>query len=215
MRALPFAVGVSLLALGLIAPLSLEGPHRDGAVSPARVGEAPVGSRISVLGLVEDVRHLNGGGAAATISDCLGTRARVYFPPGVEPPPSWTLALVEGAVQVYEGARELVAESAAAGLGPDEGALVVHATEIAASPAAFTCRVVALTATVVSVTSPKAGNPTGDVVVEVEAGSRTVACYVHFDGGLAVQVTPGARVTFVGVPAVSGEGGPVTVHVRP
>ncbi len=213
MRALPFAVGLSLLALGLIAPLSLEGPHRDGAVSPTRVGEAPVGARIAVLGLVEEVRHLNGGGAAAAISDCLGTRARIYFPPGVGPPLSWTLALVEGAVQVYEGARELVAESSAAGLGPDEGVLVVQASELGASPAAFACRAVAITATVVSVNSPKAGNPS-DVLVEVEAGSGTLACHVHADSGPAVQVTPGARVTLVGVPAVSGEGGLVTVHVR-
>ena len=211
-RLFPLTVGLAFLALGLVGPLSSEGPIRAEAVSPARVADAPLGARVTVAGLVGDVRHFHGGGAAADVGDCRGVAARAYFPPGVAPPAPWTLSLVEGTVQLYEGERELVAESAASALAAGEGAVQVSAEAIAGDPDGHACRFVAFNAPVVSAsTSEKPGAP--QVLVEVAAGSGTLPCMVHLDEWPVVQVVPGARVTIVGVVALGVDGRPV-VHVR-
>ncbi|HEX9710118.1 MAG TPA: hypothetical protein VGB42_09160 [Candidatus Thermoplasmatota archaeon] len=211
-RPFPLTVGLAFLALGLIGTLSSDGPSRAEAVSPARVADTPLGARITVAGLVGDVRHFHGGGAAAPVEDCRGGAARVYFPPGVAAPAPWTLALVVGTVQSYEGERELVAESAPIALAAGEGAVQVSAEAIVGDPGGHACRFVAFNAPVVSASTPeRTGAP--HVLVEVAAGSGTLPCIVHLDEWPVVQVVPGARVTVVGVVALGVDGRPV-VHVR-
>lgn len=209
-RPLPATLGLSLVVLAVIAPLSTEGPRRSEAVSPARVSTAALGSRVTVLGLVGDLRAFPDGGSAAAITDCRGASADAYFPPGVDPPPAWTVALVEGVVQLYDGRRELRAQSVSGALDDGEGAEQVSAAEIAADPARYACRAVAFSATVRSSSSVEG---VAEAHLSVEAGEGTIDCDIHLAAPTAVHVAPGARVTLIGVPAV-GPDGRATVHVR-
>lgn len=209
-RPLPAVLAAALLSLAVIAPLSVEGPRRADAVPPTRVAAAALGSRLTVVGLVGDVRLFPDGGAAAPVSDCLGGSAAIYFPPGVRRPRSWTVALVEGSVQLYGGDRELVAESSSGALADGEGAMQVTAKDVAADPGRFACRPVEFTAVVLAVAVTDAPPA---LELTVEAGGGTLPCVVHLDEVPVVQLAPGARVTLVGVPAVGGDRVP-TVHVR-
>jgi hypothetical protein len=201
----PLAIGLCLLALGCVAPLSSDDTVFDRALAPASVETVAVGSRVSVAGLVGDVQAFPSGAASADLLDCRGSAARVYFPPGVAAPPAWTLAVVVGQVQLYRGARELVAEaSVGAGLATE----AVDVEGLANDPGARACRPVSFSAKVLGSTG------SGSVLsVQVEGGVSAPSVTVHVGAAAAVECTPGARVNFVGVPAQAPDG-TWTVHVR-
>jgi hypothetical protein len=211
-RALTFAVGLSLLAVGLLGALASEFSTKEHSTPLSEAVRAPPGSRVMVRGLLEDVRAVAGGAALSSITDCAGNRATVFFAGGAPANASWRLAALDAVVAVYRGAPELVVGDPGHVGGAGESAVPVAPDALEAGWRSFLCRPVAVRGPIAWAHVSKA-DPRSIEVGLVTSGQGLLAV-AHSDTYVELTVSPGAVATFVGVVAAAPDGASPVIHVR-
>jgi hypothetical protein len=211
-RALTLAVGLSLLAVGLLGALASEFEKPEHSTPLSEALRAPPGSRVKVRGLLEDVRAVAGGAALSSISDCAGNRATVFFAGGAPPNASWRLAALDATLAVYRGAPELVVDAPGHLAGLAESAVPIGPDALEAAWRSFLCRPVAVRAPIawahVSTSDPRS------VEVGLVTEGQGLLAVAHSDTYVELTVSPGALATFVGVVAAAADGASPVIHVR-
>jgi hypothetical protein len=211
-RPLPLMVGLSMVATGLLGFLSFERAAPERATPLSAVSVVPLGSRVVVRGLIENLSAAGGAAAVGTITDCAGVRVAVFFPRGASPAWRYTLVTMEGTIHEYRGARELVVDDPAYLRMDVQGALAVTPDEIMAHGPDLVCREVGFTGRVAW--AAVAPDDSKAVHVAVEAASGELMVVIHVAHTPALRVQPGASVTFLGTVTIPPNEGRPVVHVR-
>ena len=209
-RPLALTVGISLISIGLLGPLTFDAALRQPAGTARDVLAAPYGSEVVVEGLLEAVRPIGSGAALSTLSDCSGARARVYFPEHPASLRGWGLVRLRGTVQEFGGQRELAVDSV---LPASPAALPsVAAHELVRNATTYLCRSVAMIGHVES--WERSADEANGIELKVPAAPSVVTVALHFERRVLPRVDPEANITFVGVPAFEGLAEELVLHVR-
>lgn len=214
MRGLNLAVGLSLMATGLLGALALETPSADRPAGPSEVATTPAGTRMTVRGFLETVRTVAGGAAVGVISDCDGTNVTVFFPRGVDAGLAFRLVIASGKIEFYRGTRELVVESGDSIQPVNEGALVLTPDYLAGQWRALLCREVAITGEVAWAAVPSDDPKAIDLGIQAQIVGVTLRARIHFDTYPVVKLIQGASVTLIGVVAGGADATAPLLHVR-
>ncbi len=211
-HALTLAIGLSLMAVGLLGALASQVETQRQTTPLAEALRAPPGSRVLVRGLLEGVRAVAGGAALSTLSDCAGGAAAVFFGRGAPENLSWRLVTLDATVEVYKGVSELAVAAPEDAVVFGEAASVVEPDALAEAWRALLCRTVAVHAPVLW------GEPSADDPLAVDIGIATtdgdLKVLAHSDVFLEVAIEAGASATFIGVVAASKDGTQPVLHVR-
>lgn len=212
MRALTLSVGLSLMAIGLLGSLASEFATHQHAIPLPEALRAPVGSRVLVRGLLEGVRDVAGGAALSSISDCAGTRVTVFFERGAPPNASFRIVVLDANVAEYQGALELVVESADRAAALDEGATALSPDEFLEGWRAQLCHAVGVAGEVAWGRLVPGDLRTAEV--GLRSSGSDLRILLHSDAFLEFKVEAGATATFIGVVATASDGLAPVLHVR-